>query len=121
MAIHSANQEGTKIEAERLKAGKRLQFGVDTSSVDASAISVETPVTALSSAGVATRTLADGYPGQIKFLFAMTIGGTITVTPAHLYNGTTIAFDAVNDGWLGIFYAGEWHTLLGSAAASAVA
>jgi len=100
---------------------QRLLLEVETSSTDAGAISVAVPVTCLTSAGAETRTLANGYPGQVKIIFMMTAGGTVTITPVNLYNGNTIAFAEVNDGWIGIFYGGTWHTLAGTAAVSVLA
>jgi hypothetical protein len=118
-----ANPLLNKIKALRAIFTQRLQLGVDTSSTNAGAISVVTPVTALvCTTGAETRTLANGYEGQIKFMFFMTDGGgTIAVTPANLRNGNTITFTDVNEGWLGIFYGGEWNTLLGDAQVCAVA
>jgi hypothetical protein len=111
-----------KLKGDRVQVGKRLEVSVDTSSVNAAAISLETVVTAIVSAsgGADTRTLADGYPGQIKILFYMTDSTSCVVTPAHLYNGTQITFTDVNEGWIGVFYAGEWHTASGDAQVSAV-
>lgn len=95
-----------------LKVSKKLVLGVDVNSTTASAISVETPCTILTATTTETRTLPNGRDGQIKILVAKTIGGTITITPTNLYNGTTIAMDHVNDTWVGIFYGGDWHTLV---------
>jgi len=105
-----------KLKSERVIVTERLELIPDLSSTDAAAISVETPVTVLTCAGSETRTLANGYPGQLKILFLMTDGGAVVVTPAALYNADTITFSEVNDGWIGIFYAGSWHTLAGTAA-----
>ena len=107
-----------KLKADRLIASQRLELGYELSSTTAGALSVSTPVSVITTAASETRTLADGYPGQIKILFMMTDGGDCVVTPAHLYNGDTITFADVNDSWIGIFYAGQWHTISGVAAVS---
>jgi len=105
-----------KLKSDRVIVAKRLELLPDLNSTDASAISVETPVTVLTCAGSETRTLANGYPGQVKIIFLMTDGGSVVLTPAYLYNGDTITFGEVNDSWWGIFYAGQWHTIAGTAA-----
>ncbi len=104
-----------------LKVEKGLILGVDLNSTDASAISVETPVTILTATGAQTRTLPNAKDGQLKILVAKTIGGTITITPTNLYNGSTIAMDHVNDTWVGIFYGGDWHTLVAGSLGATIA
>jgi hypothetical protein len=120
--FQSAKQLVDKIKALRCIVSEKLELGVELSASTATttaAISVSTPVTVLSSTGSAgVRTLADGYPGQIKVIFMMTDGGDIVVTPTNLYNGNTITFGEINDAWWGIFYAGSWHTIGGTAAVS---
>ena len=115
--FQAANAFFTKFKATRGIVDQVLQLGVDTSSTNAAAISLTSVVTALVSAsgGADTRTLADGKPGQLKVLFYMTDSTSCVVTPAHLYNGTTITFTDVNEAWIGVFYAGEWHTIAGGA------
>jgi len=117
-----ANSFLSKLKTLRAIITQRLQLGVDTSSTNAAAISVATVVTAIVSAsgGADTRTLADGYPGQIKVLFYMTDSTSCVVTPANLYNGNTITFTDVNESWIGIFYGGQWHTIAGGAEVVAI-
>ena len=111
-----------EIKSDRVIVAKRLELGIElssSSSTTTAAISVEKPVTVLVSvASAGVRTLAAGYPGQVKVIFMMTDGGDIVVTPAVLANGDTITFAEVNDCWIGIFYAGSWHTIAGTAAVS---
>lgn len=110
----------SKIVSDRVKASKRFELGGEVSSTDAGAISVETVWTAIVTAGAETRTLANGYEGQLKIIFCKTYVGDAVLTPANFANGTTITFNAVNDCWIGIFHAGEWHTVaLGVTAAIA--
>ena len=118
-----ANPLLNKIKALRAIFTQKVQVGGDLNETNASAISLTTPVTALKCAAAAeTRTLANGYEGQLKWLFFMTDGGgTVAVTPANLRNGNTITFTDVNEGWHGIFLFGEWNTLLGDAQVCAVA
>ena len=121
MAYQGANPSFGKLRTGRLIVDNRLELGIDVSSTNAAAISVLTPITALvSTAGAETRTLANGYEGQVKILFYMTDSSSCAVTPANLYNGTTITFTDVNESWIGVFHAGEWHTIAGSAQTSAI-
>jgi len=123
--FQAANQLLNKLKALRLIVSQRLELGVElssSSSATTAAISVATPVTALVSvASAGVRTLAVGYPGQVKVIFMMTDGGDIVVTPTYLANGDTITFADVNDAWIGIFYAGSWHTIAGTAAVTVLA
>ena len=108
----SAKQKVKRLDADRLRALERLELGFDINSTDASAISVVTPVTLLSSAGVETRTLANGYEGQVKILYCKVYVGDIVVTPANLFTAYDhITFNAAGDIWVGIFHAGAWVTL----------
>jgi len=122
--FQSAKQLVDKIKALRLIVSQKLELGIELSASTTSttaAISVSTPVTVLTSVGSAgARTLAAGNPGQVKVIFMMTDGGDIVVTPAVLANGDTITFAEVNDAWIGIFYAGSWHTIAGTAAVSLI-
>lgn len=55
----------------------------DTNTTDASAISIATGSTVITSAGAETRTLADGSSvGQVKHILFGTDGGTVTLTIA---------------------------------------
>ena len=60
-------------------------------------------------------TLADGVSGQriIINLYA-TSGGNLVVTPANLYNGTTLTFDAVGEACELIFVDDEWIMISGN-------
>ena len=65
----------------------------------ATALSLDTMVSELTTAGSGlAMTLANGVVGQIKIItMVVDGGGTATLTPATFANGTTIAFDAVNE------------------------
>ena len=65
----------------------------------ATALSLDTLVTELTTGGSGlAMTLANGVVGQIKIItMVVDGGGTATLTPATFANGTTIAFDAVNE------------------------
>ena len=65
----------------------------------ATALSLNTMISELTTAGSGlAMTLANGVVGQIKIItMVVDGGGTATLTPATFANGTTIAFDAVNE------------------------
>ena len=65
----------------------------------ATALSLDTMISELTTGGSGlAMTLANGLVGQIKIITMVTDGGgTATLTPATFANGTTIAFDDVND------------------------
>jgi hypothetical protein len=107
----SANQLVAKLKALRFIVGEKFHLDVEDV-VAAGAVSVSVPATCVAAAGTIALTLANGLEGQVKFVWLKTAGGTATMTPVNLYNGTTVAFDHVNDAWIGIFHAGEWHTIL---------
>lgn len=118
MAIDSAKQKTTWLEAERLRISKRFELGVGFETMDDTsdtAISVELPITYLDSTtaggAIAGLTLANGYEGQVKVVILIADGGDCTLTPANFFNGTTILFDDNGDMWMGIFHAGNWYSL----------
>jgi len=65
----------------------------------ATALSLDTMISELTTGGSGlAMTLANGVVGQIKIItMVVDGGGTATLTPATFANGTTIAFDAVNE------------------------
>ena len=65
----------------------------------ATALSLNTMISELTTAGSGlAMTLANGVVGQIKIItMVVDGGGTATLTPATFANGTTIAFDAINE------------------------
>ena len=90
---------------------KGLQFGVDTSDVDAAVITCANVVTLITQAGAAeTRTLENGAEGQVKILIN-TVYAAATVVAAKLLAGTGITFGAAGHAWMGVFAGGVWHTL----------
>ena len=71
----------------------------------ATAVSITTTLSTVASSGVIALTLADGIQGQIKVIVMITDGGTATLTPATMNDGTTLAFADVGDSailmWIG--------------------
>ena len=65
----------------------------------ATALSLNTMISELTTAGSGlAMTLANGVVGQVKIItMVVDGGGTATLTPATFANGSTIAFDAVNE------------------------
>ncbi len=111
----SADQIIKKLEITdylRFLSGSLILEG-DLSDTDAAAIDPDTSITYITQAGAAeTRTLANATrEGTVKYMLNTVYAADTVVTPANLANGTTITFNAAGDGWLGIFHAGEWHTL----------
>ena len=78
----------------------------------AGAVSITTTVTTVASSGVIALTIADGTQGQIKVIVFITDGGTATLTPATMNDGTTLAFADVGDSailmWIG---ASGWQVI----------
>lgn len=81
----------------------------------AGAISLTTTKTLIVTTGANALTLADGVEGQVKFLVMKTDGGDGTLTPANLYNGTTITFNDVGDSAHLVFIDGQWVFMGGTA------
>jgi hypothetical protein len=105
----------SKLFSNRVKALTHFELAYEELTNDGAA-SVILPVTYLikSSTGAKAVTLANGtYEGQVKFITMMTYtsSGATVVTPANFADGTTISFDAVGEGWVGIYHAGQWYTL----------
>ena len=71
----------------------------------AGAVSITTTLTTVASSGAIALTLADGIQGQIKIIVFITDGGTATITPATMNDGTTLAFADAGDSailmWIG--------------------
>ena len=78
----------------------------------AGAVSITATLSTIASAGVIALTLADGIQGQIKVIVMITDGGTATLTPATMNDGTTLAFADVGDSailmWIG---ASGWQVI----------
>ena len=78
----------------------------------AGAVSITTTLSTIASAGVIALTLPDGIQGQIKVIVMITDGGTATLTPATMNDGTTLAFADVGDSailmWIG---ASGWQVI----------
>ena len=62
-------------------------------------------------AGATTSTLADGLEGQEKTLRMAVDGGDMVVTPANLFDATSLIFASVNDTCLLRFIDGAWHVI----------
>jgi len=102
----------SKLKADRVIVAKRLQLKPETI-IAAGAVSVDTPLTFLTTAGAIALTLADGRDGDVKIIIMHYDGGTATLTPAHFRGGTTatLTFDDVYDSWMGVFFNGYWWTI----------
>ena len=78
----------------------------------AGAVSITTTLSTVASSGVIALTLADGIQGQIKIIVFITDGGTATLTPATMNDGTTLAFEDAGDSailmWIG---ASGWQVI----------
>ena len=78
----------------------------------AGAVSITTTLTTVASSGVIALTLADGIQGQIKIIVFITDGGTATLTPATMNDGTTLTFADAGDSailmWIG---ASGWQVI----------
>ena len=78
----------------------------------AGAVSITTTLTTIASSGVIALTIPDGIQGQIKVIVFITDGGTATLTPATMNDGTTLAFADVGDSailmWIG---ASGWQVI----------
>jgi hypothetical protein len=116
----AANQDLEKLKSDRVIIDQRLEVGIQVLAA-AGAVSLVYPATVIQAAGAIALTLANGYPGQIKIIWMQTATGAATLTPTNLYNANSITFTEVNDSWWGIFFAGEWHTIGGTAAVTVLA
>ena len=80
--------------------------------VAAGVVNVTTTLTTIASAGVIALTIPDGAQGQIKVIVMITDGGTATLTPATMNDGTTLAFEDAGDSailmWIG---ASGWQVI----------
>jgi hypothetical protein len=104
--------EAARTLFEILKVSAKFILGSHVSSTDASAISTDYPVTVMTNAAAATRTLKGGRQGQIKIIICVTrTAGDIVVTPSYLANGDTITFNTSGDAIVLIFYAGQWNII----------
>ena len=78
----------------------------------AGAVSITTSITTVASSAAIALTLADGIQGQIKIIVCINAGGTATLTPATMNDGTTLAFAAAGDSailcWIG---ASGWQVI----------
>lgn len=92
-----------------------LQTFESITAIAAGALSLVTDVSQFDTTlGAATSTLADGTEGQIKYLEMIVDGGDMVVTPANLFNGTTLTFDDVGDLITLIFVNTDWHVISNS-------
>ncbi len=57
--------------------------------------------------------LADGYQGQVKYIFVTVAASTPvgTLTPANYADGTSVGFNAVGEQLVLKFAGTQWHTL----------
>ena len=80
----------------------------------ATAVSITTTLSTIASSGVIALTIPDGIQGQIKVIVMITDGGTATLTPATMNDGTTLTFADAGDSailmWIG---ASGWQVIGG--------
>ena len=73
--------------------------------VAAGVVNVTTTLTTVATSGAIALTMPDGIQGQIKVIVMITDGGTATLTPTTMNDGTTLAFADVGDSailmWIG--------------------
>ncbi len=77
----------------------------------AGAVNLTTDITLLVITGSDAITLADGTVGQRKIIKVKTDGGTATLTPTNLADGTTLTFADVNDSVELIFADDNWQVI----------
>jgi hypothetical protein len=77
----------------------------------AGAVNITTAVTTVASSGAIALTLANGTVGQIKIIAFITDGGTATLTPATMANGTTLAFADAGDSAILLYTAAGWQVI----------
>ena len=105
--LESANQKIDEVDID-----EKLCLGIDYNSTDASAISVATLVTVLTSGGAETRTLPNGREGQVKILLGgSTVTGAITVTPAAMNGYSNVAIGDEGRGVILLFSKGKWSII----------
>jgi hypothetical protein len=118
MGFEAAKINNEQVKSDRVIIRKKLELlGNETMiATDDTAISVDLPVTYINTTtaggAMAGLTLANGYEGQIKVVLLISDGGTATLTPANLLNGSYITFAEDYDVWVGIFHAGSWCSLV---------
>jgi len=74
----------------------------------AGAISVDTYLTEIQSAGVIALTLPNGYEGQTKAITMVIDGGTATLIPDNRVGYSTIPFDDIGDGVILVMTSAGW-------------
>ena len=77
----------------------------------AGAVNITTAVTTVASSAAIALTLANGTVGQIKIICFITDGGTATLTPATMANGTTLAFADAGDSAILLYTAAGWQAI----------
>tara|TARA_R110000803_G_scaffold45344_3_gene95570 strand:+ start:799 stop:1260 length:462 start_codon:yes stop_codon:yes gene_type:complete len=77
----------------------------------AGAVDITSAVTTVASTGAIALTLANGNPGQIKIILFITDGGTATLTPTTMSNGTTLAFADAGDCAILIYSTQGWNVV----------
>ena len=86
--------------------------GTPQALVAAGAVNVTTAITTVAASGAIALTMPDGIQGQIKIIVFITDGGTATLTPTTMNDGTTLAFAAAGDSailcWIG---ASGWQVI----------
>lgn len=82
----------------------------------AGAVSTTSSITHVETTGTNALTLGSpSFDGHMKYIVMTSDGGTGTLTPTALANGTTITFDDVGDSAHLLFTDGKWHFMGGTA------
>lgn len=98
-----------------LRGNERIDQLFETITATSGALSLDTLVSQFDTTlGASTSTLADGIEGQTKILEMIVDGGDMVVTPANLFNGTTLTFKDVGDSVTLQFIDGDWHVIASS-------
>ena len=78
----------------------------------AGAVSITTSLTTVAASGAITLSMPDGIQGQIKIVVCINAGGTVTLTPTTMNDGTSLLFAGTGDSailmWIG---ASGWQVL----------
>lgn len=94
-SIGDSTAETYEISSDTIAAAGAVSLTVKTTLID-------------STVGAIAITLADGTEGQEKIIKMTVDGGDATLTPANLFDGTTLTFGDVNDSALLKFVGGTW-------------
>lgn len=105
-SIHFSQTEGTVLGPFFDAVQEDLSAGATA------AVSVDEFYTAVTTTAASATTLADGtFIGQLKLIHLIVDGGTLTLTPSNLANGTTITYADAGDASLLLWNGSNWRVL----------